>query len=92
MVTWTQVLVVKCWHRSVVTRTQEYLFSLTTSQLGIHHKLVGILNVCGFYDHMLAQLRRGIEVGCPVAHPHIHTSTHPHRLVHTRTTGISLST
>lgn len=37
------------------------VFVLT--QLGIHHKPVGILNVDGFYDGLLMQLRRAVQDG-----------------------------
>lgn len=35
---------------------------LTWTQLGIQSKAIGVLNVCGFYDHWLAMVDRGIEV------------------------------
>ena len=37
------------------------MFVLT--QLGLHHKPVGILNVDGFYDGLLMQLRRAVQDG-----------------------------
>jgi hypothetical protein len=55
-----------------------------TMQLGIHRKSVGILNTTGYYDNMLAQLRRGIEVRpCSLlraaAVPHkLHPTAFPH--------------
>jgi len=42
--------------------TLDELFeTLTWGQLGIHNKPVGILNVAGFYDALLAQLDRATE-------------------------------
>jgi len=35
---------------------EEIFESLTRSQLGLHKKPYGILNVCGFYDHLLSFL------------------------------------
>jgi hypothetical protein len=42
---------------------------MTWSQLGIHRKAVGILNVCGFYDHLLAHLQHTINVGASSSSP-----------------------
>lgn len=36
---------------------------LTWSQLDMHHKPCGLLNVAGFWDHFLAQLRCSLEAG-----------------------------
>jgi uncharacterized protein (TIGR00730 family) len=36
---------------------------LTWSQLGLHRKPIGILNVNGYYDHLIAQLDRMVEEG-----------------------------
>jgi hypothetical protein len=41
---------------------------MTWTQLNIHQKPVGILNVGGFYDHLLAQLQHAVEV-CGVTRP-----------------------
>jgi uncharacterized protein (TIGR00730 family) len=44
--------------------TMDEMFeALTWSQLDYHRKLCGILNVAGFYDHLLAWMRHSIEVG-----------------------------
>ena len=44
--------------------TWEELFEVTTwTQLGYHRKPVGVLNARGYYDHLLAQIRHGIEEG-----------------------------
>src|SRR6266496_1559672 len=44
--------------------TFEELFeTITWSQLGIHRKAIGILNVSGFYDGMLALIDHAIEEG-----------------------------
>lgn len=36
---------------------------LTWSQLGLHRKPIGILNVNGYYDHLIAQLDKMMEEG-----------------------------
>ena len=36
---------------------------LTWTQLGYHHKPIGLLNVEGFYDHLLAHADRAVEEG-----------------------------
>lgn len=36
---------------------------LTWSQLGLHRKPIGIFNVNGYYDHLIAQLDRMVEEG-----------------------------
>ena len=33
---------------------EELLEMITWQQLGIHAKPVGVLNICGFYDHLIA--------------------------------------
>ena len=44
--------------------TLEELFEIATwSQLGIHRKPVGVLNVAGFYDPLVAMLDRAVEGG-----------------------------
>jgi uncharacterized protein (TIGR00730 family) len=44
--------------------TLEELFEIATwSQLGIHRKPVGVLNVAGFYDPLVAMLDRAVEAG-----------------------------
>lgn len=42
---------------------EEMLEMVTWSQLGLHRKPVGLLNVGGFYDALLMQIERGIEEG-----------------------------
>jgi len=36
---------------------------LTWSQLGLHRKPIGILNVNGYYDHLIAQLNKMVDEG-----------------------------
>ena len=36
----------------------EFFELITDAQLGLHHKPVAVLNVNGYYDHLLAQLER----------------------------------
>lgn len=44
--------------------TLEELFEVTTwGQLGIHHKPIGVLNVLGYYDPLLAQIDHGVAQG-----------------------------
>jgi uncharacterized protein (TIGR00730 family) len=44
--------------------TLEELFeTITWSQLGIHHKAFGVLNVGGFYDGLLALVQHAIDEG-----------------------------
>ena len=44
--------------------TWEELFEVVTwTQLGYHHKPVGVLNLHGYYDPLLAMVRRAIEEG-----------------------------
>lgn len=44
--------------------TMDELFeALTWSQLDYHRKLCGLLNVAGYYDHLLAWVRHSVEVG-----------------------------
>ena len=44
--------------------TFEELFEIITwSQLGLHHKPIGILNTNGFYDHLIAMLDEMVNRG-----------------------------
>ena len=44
--------------------TMDELFeALTWSQLDYHRKLCGLLNVAGYYDHLLAWINHSVEVG-----------------------------
>ncbi len=44
--------------------TFEELFEMTTwAQLGLHHKPIGLLNVAGFYEPLLAFMQRAAEEG-----------------------------
>jgi hypothetical protein len=44
--------------------TLEELFEIATwSQLGIHRKPVGVLNVAGFYDPLVAMLDQAVQAG-----------------------------
>jgi len=44
--------------------TMDELFeALTWSQLDYHRKLCGLLNVAGFYDHLIAWIEHSVEVG-----------------------------
>lgn len=44
--------------------TMDELFeALTWSQLDYHRKLCGLLNVAGYYDHLIAWIRHSVEVG-----------------------------
>lgn len=44
--------------------TMDELFeALTWSQLDYHRKLCGVLNVAGYYDHLLAWLAHSVDVG-----------------------------
>jgi predicted Rossmann-fold nucleotide-binding protein len=40
---------------------EEFFEVLTWLQLGIHNKPIGVLNVNGFYDHLLLQLDVMVE-------------------------------
>ena len=42
---------------------EEFMESVTWAQLGIHDKPCGILNVDGFYDHLLTFLEHAVEMG-----------------------------
>ena len=42
---------------------EEFWEVVTWTQLGIHHKPCGLLNVAGFYDPMLAQIDRAVKDG-----------------------------
>ena len=42
---------------------EEFFEILTWSQLGIHRKPSGLLNVCGFYDDLLAMLDHAVTEG-----------------------------
>jgi len=42
---------------------EEIMETITWGQLGIHQKPVGLLNVAGYYDPMLAMIDRAIEEG-----------------------------
>jgi uncharacterized protein (TIGR00730 family) len=44
---------------------EELLEMITWVQLGIHDKPVGILNIDGYYDSLLALLDRAVEEGFP---------------------------
>jgi uncharacterized protein (TIGR00730 family) len=39
----------------------EFFEVLTWAQLGMHHKPCGLLNVCGYYDHLVAFLDHAVE-------------------------------
>ena len=43
---------------------EELLEMVTWQQLGIHQKPVGMLNVCGFYDHLIAFADHMVEEVC----------------------------
>jgi uncharacterized protein (TIGR00730 family) len=44
--------------------TLEEMFEMITwAQLGLHQKPVGLLNINGFYDHLIAFVRNMVEVG-----------------------------
>jgi len=44
--------------------TLEELFEIITwSQLGLHHKPIGLLNTSGFYDHLIAMLEEMVRRG-----------------------------
>ena len=44
--------------------TLDELFeALTWSQLDYHRKLCGLLNVAGYYDHLIAWVRHSVDVG-----------------------------
>jgi len=40
---------------------EEFIEAVTWSQLGLHRKACGLLNVCGFYDSLLALLDHAVE-------------------------------
>lgn len=42
---------------------EEFCEVITWTQLGVHRKSCGLLNVCGFYDPLIAQFDRGVEQG-----------------------------
>ena len=42
---------------------EELLETITWGQLGIHQKPIGLLNVAGYYDPLLAMIDRGISEG-----------------------------
>ena len=42
---------------------EEFFEILTWSQLGIHRKPSGLLNVTGYYDHLLAMMDHAVEEG-----------------------------
>ncbi|HEY8460902.1 MAG TPA: TIGR00730 family Rossman fold protein [Blastocatellia bacterium] len=42
---------------------EEMMETITWGQLGIHRKPIGLLNVAGYYDPMLAMIDRAIEEG-----------------------------
>jgi len=47
---------------------EEMMETITWGQLGIHRKPVGLLNVAGYYDPLLAMIDRGIEEGFILPH------------------------
>lgn len=47
---------------------EELLEIITWGQLGIHQKPIGLLNVEGYYDPLLAMIDRGIEEGFILPH------------------------
>lgn len=40
---------------------EEFIEAVTWSQLGLHRKPCGVLNVCGYYDSLLAMLDHAVE-------------------------------
>jgi uncharacterized protein (TIGR00730 family) len=42
---------------------EEMMETITWGQLGIHRKPVGLLNVAGYYDPLIAMIDRAIEEG-----------------------------
>jgi hypothetical protein len=64
--------------------TLEELFEVITwSQLGLHGKPVGILNVAGFYDHLFGLLDHMVEAKLlkPVNRDLVLTASHPPELL-----------
>ena len=64
--------------------TMEELFEvLTWGYLGLHPKPVGLLNVNGYYDHLIAFLDHSVEMGLtrPTAHALLLVDDDPARLV-----------
>ncbi|MBO0725732.1 MAG: TIGR00730 family Rossman fold protein [Blastocatellia bacterium] len=47
---------------------EEMMETITWGQLGIHRKPVGLLNVAGYYDLLLAMIDRGIDEGFILPH------------------------
>ncbi|XP_028790067.1 cytokinin riboside 5'-monophosphate phosphoribohydrolase LOG8-like [Neltuma alba] len=62
---------------------EEMLEIITWSQLGIHNKPVGILNVDGYYDCLLALFDKGVEEGFikPAARNIVISATTPEELL-----------
>jgi hypothetical protein len=40
---------------------EEFIEAVTWSQLGLHRKPCGLLNICGYYDHLLALFDHAVE-------------------------------
>ena len=55
----SEMIIVQTMHQ----RKSKMYEILTWGQLGLHQKPVGILNVNGFYDHLLAQMDFMVEEG-----------------------------
>ncbi len=63
----------------------EFCEMLTWGQLGLHQKPCGLLNVDGFYDHLLAHFDRLVTEGflSPVYRSLVHESHEPENLLDT---------
>ena len=47
----------------ILTALQELFEVITWQQLGIHNKPIGVLNVGGYYDPLVALIEHGVESG-----------------------------
>jgi uncharacterized protein (TIGR00730 family) len=69
---------------------EEFCEVITWSQLGIHPKACGLLNVLGFYDPLLAMFDHGVKEG--FIHPHhrdmVLTDTDASRLIDAMSTFV----
>jgi uncharacterized protein (TIGR00730 family) len=62
---------------------EEFFEALTWAQLGLHRKPLGLLNVEGFYDPLLAFFDHAVERNFirPAHRQLVHTETNPDRLL-----------
>ncbi len=71
------------WRRNTFLGLEELFEAVAWLQLGFHHKPVALLNVAGFYDHLLAMMNHMTSIGLlkPQHHELMLVGTEPSELL-----------